>query len=127
MAGLAATIARRIRREGPLSIAAFMAIALHDPESGYYARHDPLGTAGDFITAPEISQIFGELIGLWCADLWHHFGKPDPLIIDLLRAVATLPEFRRALALYLVEASPRLRAVQQRRLANADPHFVASL
>src|SRR6266571_7115193 len=81
MAELAATIARRIRCEGPLSIAAFMAIALHDPEGGYYARHDPLGAAGDFITAPEISQIFGELIGLWCADLWRHIGEPDPVIL----------------------------------------------
>src|SRR5947209_294826 len=117
MADLAARIARRIRREGPLSTAAFMAIALHEPEGGYYARHDPLGSAGDFITAPEISQIFGELIGLWCTDLWRHIGRPDRLILaelgpgsgalieDLLRAAATLPEFRRAIDLYLVEAS----------------------
>src|ERR1700693_4274349 len=135
---LAARIARRIRREGPLSIAAFMAIALHDPDSGYYARRDPLGAAGDFITAPEISQIFGELIGLWCADLWQHIGKPDPVILaelgpgsgallsDFLRAAATLPEFRRALDLHLVEASPVLRAAQQRRVGSAGPQFVAS-
>src|SRR6266567_1066673 len=139
MAELAATIARRIRREGPLSIAAFMAIALHDPERGYYARHDPLGSAGDFITAPEISQIFGELIGLWCADLWRHLGQPDPVILaelgpgsgalleDFLRAAATLPEFRRALDLYLVEASPVLRARQQRRLGEIRAQFVASI
>src|SRR5712692_9818831 len=103
MAGLGAKIAERIRREGPLSIAAFMAIALHDPEHGYYARHDPLGRAGDFITAPEISQIFGELIGLWCAELWRGIGRPDPVILtelgpgrgalmqDFLRAAATVP------------------------------------
>jgi len=139
MAELAATIARRIRREGPLSIAAFMAIALLDPEGGYYARHDPLGTAGDFITAPEISQIFGELIGLWCADLWRNIGRPDPVILaelgpgsgalleDFLRAAATLPEFRRALDLYLVEASPLLRDRQQRRLGSAGAHFVAGI
>ncbi len=139
MAELAATIARRIRREGPLSVAAFMAIALHDPERGYYARHDPLGAAGDFITAPEISQIFGELIGLWCADLWRHIGQPDPVVLaelgpgsgallgDFLRAAATLPGFRRALDLYLVEASPVLRARQQRSLASVAAQFVAGI
>ncbi len=136
---LAARIARRIRREGPLSIAAFMAMALHDPESGYYARHIPLGSAGDFTTAPEISQIFGELIGLWCADFWQRSGQPDrvtlvelgpgsgALISDFLRAAAALPDFRRALDLYLVEASPLLRAVQRRRLATVEPRFVAGI
>jgi NADH dehydrogenase [ubiquinone] 1 alpha subcomplex assembly factor 7 len=136
---LAARIARRIRREGPLSVAAYMAMALHDSEAGYYARHDPLGRAGDFITAPEISQIFGELIGLWCADLWERSGRPDPVILaelgpgrgslmaDLLRAAATVPEFRAALRLYLVEASPPLRAAQQRRLAAAMPNFIAGI
>src|SRR5713226_2956879 len=126
MAELAATIARRIRREGPLSIAAFMAIALHDPERGYYGRHDPLGAAGDFVTAPEISQIFGELIGLWCGDFWGHLGRAAPVILaelgsgsgalmrDFLRAAAIVPEFRRALRLTLVEASPVLRAEQRR-------------
>ena len=139
MAELAATIACRIRREGPLSVAAFMAIALHDPERGYYARHDPLGAAGDFITAPEISQIFGELIGLWCADLWRHIGQPDPVVLaelgpgsgallgDFLRAAATLPGFRRALDLYLVEASPVLRARQRRSPGSVAAQFVAGI
>jgi NADH dehydrogenase [ubiquinone] 1 alpha subcomplex assembly factor 7 len=139
MADLMARLARRIRREGPLSIAAFMATALHDPEAGYYARHDPIGSAGDFITAPEISQIFGELIGLWCADLWRHIGQPDPVILaelgpgsgalleDFMRAAATLPEFRRALRLYLVEASPVLRARQQRRLGKFGARFAPSV
>jgi NADH dehydrogenase [ubiquinone] 1 alpha subcomplex assembly factor 7 len=129
-------IAGHIRRHGPLSVAAFMALALHDPRGGYYARHGPLGRAGDFITAPEISQIFGELIGLWCADLWQRIGQPDPVILaelgpgraalmqDFLRAAATLPPFRGALRLFLVEASPVLRAEQQRRLAAAEPEFV---
>src|ERR1700693_5569947 len=136
---LAARIARRIRREGPLSIAAFMAIALHDAEDGYYARRDPLGSGGDFITAPEISQIFGELIGLWCADLWRQIGRPQSVALvelgpgsgallgDLLRAAATLPEFRRAIDLYLVEASPLLRTRQQRRLGGVAAHFIASI
>jgi NADH dehydrogenase [ubiquinone] 1 alpha subcomplex assembly factor 7 len=138
-AGLKARIARHIRGQGPISVAAFMAMALHDPQAGYYARHDPLGRAGDFITAPEISQIFGELIGLWCADLWRHIGQPDPVVLaelgpgrgtlmaDLLRAAASVPAFRRTLRLYLVEASPVLRAEQQRRLAAAEPRFVDSV
>ena len=105
-----------------MSIAAYMAIALHDPDSGYYASRDPLGAAGDFITAPEISQIFGELIGACVADFWQRIGRPDPVILaelgpgrgtlmaDLLRASRAVPEFHRAMRLYLVEASPVLRA-----------------
>src|SRR5262249_41078902 len=115
---LADRIARRIRAEGPLTVAAYMAMALHDPVGGYYARRDPIGAAGDFTTAPEISQIFGELLGLWCAELWDRIGRPDPIILaelgpgrgvlmsDLLRAAGTVPEFRCALRLFLVEASP---------------------
>ena len=130
---LSQKIARRIRAEGPLSVAAYMAMALHDPEDGYYARRDPFGTRGDFITAPEISQVFGELIGLWCAMMWHQLGRPDPVILaelgpgrgtlmsDLLRASATVPDFCRALRLHLVEASAPLRVVQERRLAQFSP------
>src|SRR5580700_9241505 len=80
-AGLAARLARRIRDEGPLSVAAFMAAALTDPEEGYYTTRDPLGVRGDFITAPEVSQMFGELIGLWCADFWQRLGAPDLVIL----------------------------------------------
>ena len=136
MSGLAAKIARRIRREGPLSLAAFMAMALHDPADGYYARRDPLGRAGDFITSPEISQIFGELLGLCLADWWQRAGRPQPitlaelgpgrgtLMADLLRATQAVPGFSDAMRLYLVEMSPVLRIEQQRRLAAAEPRFV---
>jgi NADH dehydrogenase [ubiquinone] 1 alpha subcomplex assembly factor 7 len=140
---LAARIARRIRREGKLSLAAYMAIALHDPEAGYYARRDPFGAAGDFVTAPEISQIFGELIGVCLVDFWRRIGRPDPVVLaelgpgrgtlmaDLLRAARAVPEFRRAVRLHLVEASPVLRREQQRRLAAAEPdiapHFAPSI
>jgi NADH dehydrogenase [ubiquinone] 1 alpha subcomplex assembly factor 7 len=129
-------IARRIRAEGPLTVAAYMAMALHDPVSGYYAARNPIGTAGDFVTAPEISQIFGELIGLWCADLWQKMGRPDPVVLaelgpgrgvlmsDLFRAAGAIPEFWRALRLYLVEASPVLRAEQERRLGREQPVWV---
>ena len=133
---LADKIARRIRAEGPLTVAAYMAVALHDPDLGYYATRQPLGGAGDFVTAPEISQLFGELIGLWCALVWEEIGRPDPVIVaelgpgsgflaaDLLRAAAALPEFRRAIRLYLVETSARLREEQRRRLASAAPTWL---
>lgn len=133
---LEARLAERIRAEGPISLAAFMAVALHDPQDGYYARRAPIGAAGDFVTAPEISQIFGELIGVWSALVWQRMGRPDPVIlaelgpgrgtlmVDLLRAAAALPEFRSALRLHLVEASPVLRAVQRDRLAEARPVWV---
>jgi NADH dehydrogenase [ubiquinone] 1 alpha subcomplex assembly factor 7 len=129
-------IACRIRAEGPLSVAAYMAMALHDPDGGYYARRDPIGAQGDFITAPEISQVFGELIGLWCAVVWRQLGRPDPVILaelgpgrgvlvgDLLRAAATVPDFYRVLRLHLVEASAPLRAAQQQRLAQFEPIWV---
>jgi NADH dehydrogenase [ubiquinone] 1 alpha subcomplex assembly factor 7 len=133
---LAQRIARHIRAAGPLSVAAYMALALHDREAGHYARHSPIGAAGDFVTAPEISQIFGEVIGLWCAELWDRMDRPDPVVLaelgpgrgtlmnDLLRAAAALPAFRRALDLVLVEASPVLRRVQQQHLKAARARWV---
>lgn len=136
---LAARIARRVRREGPLSVAAFMAMALHDPDDGYYAQREPIGRAGDFVTAPEISQIFGELIGLCFADWWQRIDGPDPVILaelgpgrgtlmaDFLRAAGAVPAFRAAIELHLVEASPVLRARQQQRLRDARPHFAAGI
>ncbi|HKW52778.1 MAG TPA: SAM-dependent methyltransferase, partial [Stellaceae bacterium] len=133
MSALAALLARRIREAGPLGIDEYMAAALTDPEHGYYATRDPLGTGGDFITAPEVSQIFGELIGLWCADTWARMGLPDPVILvelgpgrgtlmaDMLRASRVAPDFRRALRLHLVETSPVLRRAQAAALAEAEP------
>jgi NADH dehydrogenase [ubiquinone] 1 alpha subcomplex assembly factor 7 len=122
-----------------MTIAEFMAMALHDPVAGYYARRQPIGAAGDFTTAPEISQIFGELIGLWCADLWQRLGQPDPIIVvelgpgrgvlmaDFLRAASGVPGFRQALRLHLVEASPVLHAEQQQWLGDANPIWVADV
>ena len=133
MTPLAHRLAERIRRDGTLSIADYMSAALGDPDVGYYRRRDPLGVAGDFITAPEISQIFGELIGLWCAASWEQMGRPDPVILaelgpgrgtlmaDALRAIAVAPDFRRALRLHLVETSPVLRQAQGKLLAAAHP------
>ncbi len=129
-------IGRRIRAEGPLTLAAYMAMALHDPVAGYYARHAPIGARGDFTTAPEISQIFGELIGLWCVALWEEMGRPDPVFLtelgpgrgalmrDLLRAAGSVPQFRRALRVHLVETSATLRALQETQLIDAQPVWV---
>lgn len=128
-----------IRAGGPLTVEHYMEVALWHPQWGYYATHSPVGARGDFVTAPEISQVFGELIGLWLADLWQRSGAPDPVIVcelgpgkgtlmaDLLRAAATVPAFRRAIRVHLVEASTTLRAVQADALHAATPTWHESL
>jgi len=128
-------IRARIARDGPLPLAEFMRIALADPEHGYYRARDPIGGGGDFVTAPEISQAFGELIGLWCAATWQQMGAPaavrlvelgpgrGTLMADALRAAARLPAFRAALSVHLVETSPRLAATQRAMLAGADAQW----
>ena len=127
---LTALLRRRIAVEGPLSVADFMAAALGHPEHGYYATRDPFGVDGDFITAPEVSQMFGELIGLWCAQCWQDMGRPaqvtlaelgpgrGTLMADAVRAAAMLPAFRAALSVHLVETSPVLRRRQAETLGD---------
>jgi NADH dehydrogenase [ubiquinone] 1 alpha subcomplex assembly factor 7 len=122
-----------IAQEGPISVERWMALCLGHPVHGYYRKRDPLGAAGDFVTAPEISQMFGELIGLWAVEVWSHMGRPDPchlvelgpgrgtLMRDALRAAAVLPEARAAFRVHLVETSPALREAQARALTGADP------
>jgi NADH dehydrogenase [ubiquinone] 1 alpha subcomplex assembly factor 7 len=128
MTALGARIAALIAAQGPLTIAEYMTLALHDPREGYYAAHDPLVT--DFITAPETSQMFGELIGLWLAQCWMDQGSPArPLLVELgpgrgtlmadaLRALKLVPALREQLEVVLVEASPVLRAAQEAALAD---------
>ncbi len=128
---LAETLRARIAVGGPLTVAEFMATALAHPRHGYYMRADPFGDAGDFVTAPEVSQMFGELIGLWLAVGWQAMGAPErvrlveigpgrgTLMADALRAVATLPELRAAVEVHLVETSPLLRDIQRARLGAA--------
>jgi len=110
----------------------FMARAV----GAYYARREtPFGRAGDFTTAPEISQAFGEVLGAWCAVTWEKLGRPDPVLLvecgpgrgtlmaDALRAVTqAAPAFRTALRLHLIETSPSLRATQARMLGDATWH-----
>jgi len=116
---------RRIALGGPITIADFMSDALAHPEHGYYRKQDPFGRKGDFITAPEISQMFGELIGLWAAVTWQQMGSPrkinlvelgpgrGTLMADALRAVRNVPGLSDALTVRFVETSPVLRTHQQ--------------
>jgi NADH dehydrogenase [ubiquinone] 1 alpha subcomplex assembly factor 7 len=129
---LAALLRRRIAESGPLSVADYMAEALGHPEHGYYTTRDPLGAAGDFTTAPEVSQVFGELIGAWCVEVWRAMGAPHPVLVvelgpgrgtlaaDALRTWQQVaPAFALAARLHLVETSPALRARQQAALVTA--------
>ncbi len=120
---------RRIAAAGPVSLSEYMAECLLHPEHGYYTRRDPFGAGGDFTTAPEISQMFGELLGLCLAQAWMDQGCPDPftlaeigpgrgtLMADLLRATRGVPGFHAAARVVLIEASPALRARQHETLA----------
>lgn len=133
MTPLAGRIKAMIGREGPMPVERFMALCLGDPDDGYYMNRDPLGRAGDFITAPEVSQMFGELIGLWCVDLWQRLQAPSPLKIielgpgrgtlmaDLMRAAGKVaPDFTKASDIHLVDISPALRSSQKRTLAKMN-------
>lgn len=132
MTPLADLLGRRIAAEGPLRLDQYMAECLLHPRHGYYATRDPFGQAGDFITAPEISQMFGEMLGLALAQVWADQGRPDRFVLaelgpgrgtlmaDVLRAIGALPRMAAAAQVHLVEASPALRAVQRARLAGQE-------
>ena len=127
-APLESEIRRLIGVAGPMPLADYMRLALTHPQYGYYIAHDPIGAAGDFITAPEISQMFGELIGVWMVAVWQQMGSPEnvrvielgpghgTLIIDALRAAKIAKDFLAAVVLHLVEISPRLKEQQRQRL-----------
>ena len=134
-------LAREIALTGPMTIADYVTRCLHDPQDGYYATRPALGEGGDFITAPLISQMFGELIGLWAVETWHRLGAPErvrlvevgpgdgTLMADALRAARLVPGFLEACDLVLIEPSAPLRAMQARTLGQADvsPRWVRSL
>lgn len=135
---LAAILARRIAAAGPLTLADYMAECLLHPEHGYYTTREAIGAAGDFTTAPEISQMFGELVALWLGQCWADQGAPAPfalaelgpgrgtLMADILRTIARVPGMAAAARVHLVETSPRMRALQRAALAgtNAAGHGV---
>lgn len=125
---LATKLCEQIRRDGPISIAAYMQACLHDPGHGYYRGKAAIGRSGDFITAPEVSQVFGELIGLWCAVVWQQMGEPPAfdlielgpgrgtLMSDALRATRVVKGFRDAAHVTFVETNPVLREAQAETL-----------
>jgi SAM-dependent MidA family methyltransferase len=125
-------IQKRIRAAGPMPVVQYMELCLTHPRYGYYTNLDPFGTGGDFTTSPEISQMFGELIGLWSASIWTAMGEPasinlvelgpgrGTMMADIMRAAKILPAFRQAINIHLVEMSRTLRERQKERLSDVD-------
>lgn len=135
MSPLEKKIRQSIEVNGPMSIETFMGMAV----SHYYATRDPFGAEGDFTTAPEISQMFGELIGLWIADTWIKLGQPSPfnlveggpgrgtLMADILRATKGVDGLHDAMNIHLMETSPKLRDLQRAMLEDYHVEWHASL
>ncbi len=125
---------KRIEAAGPMTLAAYMGECLMHPAHGYYQQQAVFGAEGDFTTAPEVSQMFGEMIGLWLADRWTKMDRPNPvnlielgpgrgtLMADILRAVSPVEDFSAALQVHFVEASTQLRAAQAEKVPNAQWH-----
>lgn len=122
---LQSEIKRLIKSSGPMPVWRYMELCLMHPEHGYYVSRDPLGREGDFTTAPEVSQMFGELLGLWAASVWRLMGSPDnvrlvelgpgrgTMMADALRALRVLPPLYQTLSVHLVEINPVLREKQK--------------
>ncbi len=138
MTGMRDHILARMEASGPMTVADYMADCLLHPTLGYYTTRDPLGAAGDFTTAPEISQMFGELVGLALAQAWIDQGQPAPFVLaeagpgrgtlmaDILRATRAVPGFHDAMQLHLIEASPVLRD-KQRETIGRDATWLDSI
>ncbi|TCK28924.1 NADH dehydrogenase [ubiquinone] 1 alpha subcomplex assembly factor 7 [Ancylobacter aquaticus] len=139
MIPLAEHLARQIALTGPITVADYMEQCLFHPTLGYYTTREPFGVSGDFVTAPEISQMFGELLGLWAAETWLRLGSPSPFVLaelgpgrgtmmaDMLRATARVPGFHEAARVVLVEASPRLRVKQAETLRGHPVEWMARI
>jgi SAM-dependent MidA family methyltransferase len=132
-------IRRLIRTDGPMSVSDYMAMCLFDPENGYYTTREPFGEGGDFVTAPEISQMFGEMVGAWLVHAWRALGRPQPfalvemgpgrgtLMRDIMRTARIDPAFLAAAQVHLVETSERLRGVQAETLVPLAVHWHSEL
>lgn len=117
---------------GPMPVSEYMALAMTHPEHGYYVTRDVFGSQGDFTTAPEISQLFGELIGVWVVWVWQSLGQPSQIQLielgpgkgtmmsDLLRATKSFKDFQKALSVHMVEVSPVLQSLQRQKLGGAQ-------
>ena len=128
-----------IARDGPISTADYMMLCLHDPDDGYYATRPRLGDAGDFVTAPLVSQMFGELLGLWAAEVWERLGAPPrarlvelgpgdgTMMGDVLRAAKAAPAFLATCEVWLVETSAPLRARQAAALEGYGPQWTTDI
>jgi NADH dehydrogenase [ubiquinone] 1 alpha subcomplex assembly factor 7 len=128
---LQSEIKKLIKSSGPMPVWRYMELCLMHPQHGYYISRDPLGREGDFITAPEVSQMFGELLGLWAASVWKTMGSPSLLrlielgpgrgtmMADALRALRVLPPLYQMLNIHLVEVNPVLRDKQKATLQAA--------
>lgn len=142
MTPLGRRIVERIAAFGPMPVSEYMATCLFDPDHGYYTTREPFGTAGDFVTAPEVSQMFGELVAVWVYSAWRALDRPMPvclaeigpgrgtLMADMLRTLDRLdPGFTTRMRVAMVEASPRLADAQRRKLAGgrARPIWLAAL
>ena len=137
--GIEKLIHDRIRKNGPITIADYMKACLLHPEFGYYIKSNPFGQSGDFVTSPEISQMFGELLGVWVITQWQALGKPSminllelgpgrgSLMSDLMRVVTKQPELEKAINLYLIEISPKLQEIQNSVLSAYSPVWISHI
>jgi SAM-dependent MidA family methyltransferase len=128
-------IQQQIAQHGAMDVGQFMAMALGHPEHGYYMKQDPFGRSGDFVTAPEVSQMFGEILGDWAAHSWMQMGTPSECILlecgpgrgtlmaDMMRATRNVPGFHEACSVHLLEMSPALKAKQAERLGAYEPQW----
>ena len=128
-----------IAKDGPITLERYMEIVLQHPQHGYYRQGNPLGTSGDFITSPEASPMFGEMIGIWCVEVWKRLGSPSPFILlelgpgqgtllhTALQFTQHIADFTQALKLYLFESSSTLCKIQKERLSTYSPIHIDDL
>ncbi len=136
---LLSRLKRLIEQAGPITLADYMQLSLADPAHGYYANRNAIGGKGDFITAPEVSQMFGELTGIWVIAVWQMIGRPSPfslvefgpgtgaLMKDILRTLRSDPACSQAAVLMMVEASPAMIERQQAAIGKEGAQWIGGM